>query len=77
VSELGNSQLALGKEMTLSKNKSAVKSSTCLVKVKLSTFGPVIVQEIWRGDGIFRVSSISSQAHTLVTGESGLAYPDT
>jgi hypothetical protein len=36
------------------KMKSLVKSSACLVKVKLSSFGPVIVQEIWRCDGIFR-----------------------
>jgi len=51
------------------KTKSPVKSSACLVKVKLSSFGPVIVQEIWRCDGIlieFQGSSISSQARTLL-----------
>jgi hypothetical protein len=48
------------------KTKSPVKSSACLVKVKLLSFGPVIVREIWRCDGIFRVSSISSQAHRLL-----------
>ena len=39
----------------LSKKKSPVKSSGYLVKVRLSSFGPVIVQEIWKCNRILIV----------------------